>query len=74
MNGNGSSTYVVEKPVDDVIRIIANPLCIWRIHCGGMARIGVAIRNAAGTCEHRTIDCLKCGRRVGLQSRNLEAR
>jgi hypothetical protein len=74
MTADASITYAVEKPVDDVIRIIANPLCIWRIHCGGMARIGVAIRNAAGTCESRAIDCLKCGRRVGLQSRNLEAR
>ena len=74
MNAYQSTTYAVEKAVDDVIRIIANPLCIWRVHCGGMARIGLAIRNAAGTCESRTIDCLKCGRRVGLQSRNLEAR
>jgi Asp/Glu/hydantoin racemase len=53
--------------------IIRNPMCIWDPPCAGIkARLGVPVVNAAGTCENRTIECLQCGRRVGVQSTNLE--
>jgi hypothetical protein len=52
--------------------IIRNPVCIYETPCGHQARLGVPVVNAAGTCENRTIECLHCGLRVGVQSTNLE--